>query len=204
MPGGSDDGAQPFVEGRPTGARGSITHSAANAPTGIAAAPACLCPAGRAASSGSSRSVSIRTPWRRAAAGVSKTAAAANSPEATRRSSSGVRSSLSPTVPAVRLRDPRRRLAAQRPVADGQRARSRLGRAARVVDRRVDLGERAPRALEQRRARGRQLDVAGGPEEEDEAELALDSRIARDNGDCDMCSRSAARPKCSSSATATK
>ena len=30
------------------------------------------------------------------------------------------------------------------------------------------------------------------------------SRIARDNGDCDMCNRSAARPKCSSSATATK
>src|SRR4051812_10774997 len=30
------------------------------------------------------------------------------------------------------------------------------------------------------------------------------SRIARDSGDCDMCRRSAARPKCSSSATATK
>ena len=30
------------------------------------------------------------------------------------------------------------------------------------------------------------------------------SRIARESGDCDMCRRSAARPKCSSSATATK
>ena len=30
------------------------------------------------------------------------------------------------------------------------------------------------------------------------------SRIARDNGDCDMCKRAAARPKCNSSATATK
>ena len=30
------------------------------------------------------------------------------------------------------------------------------------------------------------------------------SRIARDSGDCDICSRAAALPKCNSSATATK
>ena len=65
---------------------------------GIAPSAAKRCDSGSAASSGSSLSVSTRTPWRRAAAGVSITTAAASSCAPTRRSESGVTSSSSRTL----------------------------------------------------------------------------------------------------------
>jgi hypothetical protein len=79
-----------------------------------------------------------------------------------------------------------------------------MRRRARLVNGSVGVGERSPRVLQQRDPGRCELHVPGGPHEEHHPHSRSSSRIARDSGDCDICSRSAARPKCNSSATATK
>jgi hypothetical protein len=70
--------------------------------------------------------------------------------------------------------------------------------APRLVDRLARRGEDPARPLEERGA-GREVRFSSGV-----PSSASSRRICCDSGGCAMCSRAAARPKCSSSATATK
>ena len=71
------------------------------------------------------------------------------------------------------LGHPLRERTAERPVPDGDDLSSRPRRAARLVERDVDLGERHPRACQQRRPGRRELDVPRGPDEQDGPDVAL-------------------------------
>ena len=79
----------------------------------------------------------------------------------------------------------------------GRRALGVLGRA-------LGIGQRPPRALQERASGVGELHLAGGADEEIDPEVAFELRIAALSGGCAMCSRSAARLKFSSSATAMK
>ena len=104
-----------------------------------------------------------------------------------------------------RRADARRDAARERPVPDVRDGRVLARRAARVLDAELHLGERTARPA---RAAPRPPGVSSTcrvvRRKRTSPRSRSSSRIARESGDCDMYSRSAARPKCSSSATATK
>ena len=81
---------------------------------------------------------------------------------------------------------------------EGERIQIRPSRKAGFGERGVDLFERPPCALEH------DAGVSSTRRVVRMNSTSPSSRIARESGDCDMCNRSAARPKCNSSATATK
>ena len=203
-PATSDRARSQVVNEVPIGGRGSSTRSAANAASGTAPAPARRCAAGTAASSGSSRSASMRTPGgarRRASRARPPRRARARPPAQQLRRQVLVEPHPRPPS-ASASRRAGVRLSGPWPIAT---PRLRRPGAARVVDGEVDLGDRAPGA---RRAARRPPAVSSTRRvvrtNRTTPRSRSSSRIARESGDCDMCSRSAARPKCSSSATATK
>ena len=87
---------------------------------------------------------------------------------------------------------------------DRERLRS-AGRSDHPAPRRFRRREQRPRVLEQLAPGRGQLGGPLGPHEQlDACSSSSRARICRDNTGWAMCSRSAARPKCNSSATATK
>ena len=193
----------------PAGSRGRSTHSSTKAAIGIASAPAYACDRDNAASNGSSLNASTRMPFLTAADGVCNTTAIARSSAASLRRSSGVVSSSSRTSnprPLLFASDEIRSATAlptglkPKPTGPSEsRLEFRASATAPSISasaRRARLSRAAPASVNSTRRVVRTNNVAPSSRSR--------SRIARDKGDCDMCSRSAARPKCNSSATATK
>ena len=162
------------------------------------------------------RRASIRSPCCRTAAGDSITTAAESSWRATFRNISGV------TFLARRDRPPGRAVGASERSASMATARGRrapggrsptpapsglLQKTSDVGYRTVDFANAWRERSSNRPADGQlHLFAASSVRTAPSANPASwpGPWIARDNGDCDMCKRSAARPKCNSSATATK